>query len=113
MASSTSRGSSKTDLVLANQTGDVPDKMTTNQSTNCALCNAKYTDENKSITRNDVSFCTKCVECLPRLKTDLPVEEDEEEEREECDKCGEMVLSERIVADDGGVFCDLCYGSDA
>jgi len=47
------------------------------------------------------------------LKTDLPVEEDEEEEREECDKCGEMVLSERIVADDGGVFCDLCYGSDA
>ena len=42
--------------------------MTTNQSTNCAFCDAKYTDENKSVTRNNVSFCTRCVEALPRLK---------------------------------------------
>jgi hypothetical protein len=46
--------------------------MSSNQSINCAFCEAKYNEENKSITRNGVSFCEKCADCLPVLKTDSP-----------------------------------------
>ena len=47
----------------------------TSNSTNCSLCDAKYNDDNKAITRNGVSFCEKCVEAGPFLANRQPKEE--------------------------------------
>ena len=72
---------------------------TTTMATNCAFCDAKYTDENKSVTRNNVSFCTRCVEALTRLKA---------KDTTQCECCGEPTeydnIREKNICIDNG--CD-------
>ncbi len=68
----------------------LPTKMTSTtttmstMSTNCAFCDAKYTNENKPVTRGTVSLCTMC---LDALHPDEIAEEEEHEDECTCNAC--------------------------
>ena len=45
----------------------------------CNFCGAKYSDSNKKITRNNVSFCQECVKIIDEMRSPSKT----------CDGCGD------------------------